>query len=146
MNTPMIEVKSSGAAPPAAMKVAPATSGVISSCREINENVVEHKIQSFWEILYKNYHKCLEFETMSSHWDKHNYIHEMHCGYTRRKTKLACWLKELVQCYVIRQWINFKKSISSQESKSLLSDVRSLVLHNCFFCCGYKVNHHNASI
>ena len=24
------------------------------------------------------------------------------------KTKLACWLKELVQCYVIRQWINFK--------------------------------------
>ncbi|TRY67508.1 hypothetical protein TCAL_16956 [Tigriopus californicus] len=31
MNTPMMEVKSSGADPPAAMKVAPATSGLIPS-------------------------------------------------------------------------------------------------------------------
>ena len=60
MNTPMMEVKSSGADPPAAMKVAPATSGVISSCRENNENVVEHKIQKFFG------NKCLEFVTMSS--------------------------------------------------------------------------------
>lgn len=33
MKTPMTEVNNSGADPPAAMKVAPATSGVISSCK-----------------------------------------------------------------------------------------------------------------
>jgi hypothetical protein len=37
MNTPMTEVKSSGAEPPAAMKVAPATSGLIPSCKKIEK-------------------------------------------------------------------------------------------------------------
>ena len=34
IKTPMMEVKSSGAEPPAAMKVAPATSGVIFNCKK----------------------------------------------------------------------------------------------------------------
>jgi len=39
MKTPMTLVKSSGADPPAAMKVAPATSGLISSYPKVNSLV-----------------------------------------------------------------------------------------------------------
>jgi len=50
MKTPMTEVKSSGAEPPAAMNVAPATSGLISSWnRNRNDSILIYRTLKLME-------------------------------------------------------------------------------------------------
>ena len=53
IKTPMMEVKSSGAEPPAAMKVAPATSGVIFNCKK-GKNIIRKEFKYVvLEIIHK---------------------------------------------------------------------------------------------